>query len=189
MNIVGYGGGTNSTAMLIGLYHRKIPVDLILFSNTGGEQPHTYDFLPIMDRWLEEHGLPTITQVEYTDRNGERLTLEQECLRSGSLPAIAYGYKKCSLKHKVAPQDKFCNNYPPCREAWARGERIVKFIGFDIGEQNGGTMPSPLMILILNINRNIRSWTGAGCGRTASLPSSRRACRCLASLPVFFVPV
>nr|WP_300847488.1 hypothetical protein [uncultured Acetatifactor sp.] len=144
MNIVGYGGGTNSTAMLIGLYHRKIPVDLILFSNTGGEQPHTYDFLPIMDRWLEEHGLPTITQVEYTDRNGERLTLEQECLRSGSLPAIAYGYKKCSLKHKVAPQDKFCNNYPPCREAWARGERIVKFIGFDIGEQKRRDHAQPI---------------------------------------------
>ena len=117
--------------MLIGLYHRKIPVDLILFSNTGGEQPHTYDFLPIMDRWLEDHGLPTITQVEYTDRNGDRLTLEQECLRSGTLPAIAYGYKKCSLKHKIQPQDKFCNNYPPCREVWARGERVVKFIGLD----------------------------------------------------------
>ena len=144
MNIVGYGGGTNSTAMLIGLYHRKIPVDLILFSNTGGEQPHTYDFLPIMDRWLEEHGLPTITQVEYTDRNGDRLTLEQECLRSGSLPAIAYGYKKCSLTHKVAPQDKFCNNYPPCREAWARGERIVKFIGFDIGEQKRRDHAQPI---------------------------------------------
>ena len=42
--------------------------------------------------------------------------LEQECLRSGTLPAIAYGYKKCSLKHKIDPQEKFCNNYPPCRE-------------------------------------------------------------------------
>lgn len=122
--------------MLIGLYHRKIPVDLILFSNTGGEQPHTYDFLPIMDQWLAEHGLPKITQVEYTDKDGNRLTLEQECLRSGTLPAIAYGYKKCSLKHKIGPQDKFCNNYPPCREVWARGERIVKFIGYDVGEQN-----------------------------------------------------
>jgi len=144
MNIVGYGGGTNSTAMLIGLYHRKIPVDLILFSNTGREQPHTYDFLPIMDRWLEEHGLPTITQVEYTDRNGDRLTLEQECLRSGTLPAIAYGYKKCSLKHKIQPQDKFCNNYPPCREVWARGERVVKFIGFDIGEQKRRDHAQPI---------------------------------------------
>ena len=143
MNIVGYGGGTNSTAMLIGLYHRKIPVDLILFSNTGGEQPHTYDFLPIMDRWLEEHGLPTITQVEYTDRNGDRLTLEQECLRSGTLPAIAYGYKKCSLKHKAGPQEKFCNHYQPCLDVWARGEKVTKFIGYDVDEQRRreGAMP------------------------------------------------
>lgn len=135
MNIVGYGGGTNSTAMLIGMYQRNIPLDLILFSDTGGEQPHTYAYLPIMNQWLREHNLPTITVVEYTDKNGDRLTLEEECLRSGSLPAIAYGYKKCSLKHKVAPQDKFCNHYPPCQEVWAAGDKVTKFIGFDAGEE------------------------------------------------------
>ena len=43
MNIVGYGGGTNSTAMIIGLYQRGVPIDLILFSDTGCEQPHTYE--------------------------------------------------------------------------------------------------------------------------------------------------
>lgn len=42
MIIVGYGGGTDSTAMLVGLWQRRIPVDLILFSDPGGEQPHTY---------------------------------------------------------------------------------------------------------------------------------------------------
>jgi len=135
MNILGYGGGTNSTAMLIGLYHKGIPVDLILFADTGGEQPHTYEYLPIMDQWLSEHGMPKITPVEYVDQNGDRLTLENECLRSGTLPAIAYGYKKCSLKHKVGPQDKFCNNYQPCLDVWARGERITKFIGIDAGEE------------------------------------------------------
>ena len=31
----------------------------------------------------------------------------------------AYGYKKCSLKHKIQPQEKFCNHYPPCQEVWA----------------------------------------------------------------------
>lgn len=135
MNIVGYGGGTNSTAMLVGLYRRGIPVDLILFSDTGGEQPHTYEFLPIMSKWLSERGMPEITKVEYTDKNGDRLTLENECLRSGTLPAIAYGYKKCSLKHKVEPQDKFCNHYQPCLDVWAKGERVTKFIGFDAGEE------------------------------------------------------
>jgi hypothetical protein len=135
MNIVGYGGGTNSTAMLIGLHQKGIPVDLILFSDTGGEQPHTYKYLPIMERWLLEHGMPKITPVEYEDQNGARLTLEDECLRSGTLPAIAYGYKKCSLKHKVGPQDKYCNHYQPCLDVWAHGERVTKFIGFDAGEE------------------------------------------------------
>ncbi len=135
MNIVGYGGGTNSTAMLIGLYRREIPVDLILFSDTGGEQPHTYDYLPVINDWLKRHGMPEITVVAYTDQNGERLTLEQECLRSATLPSIAYGHKRCSLKHKVGPQQKFCNHYPPCREVWDRGERVRKFIGYDAGEE------------------------------------------------------
>ena len=136
MNIVGYGGGTDSTAMLIGLWQRGIPVDRILFADPGGEQPHTYVYLDIMDRWLRENGMPGITRVWYTEKNGQRLTLEQECLRSASLPSIAYGHKKCSLKHKVAPQEKFCNRDPACRAAWARGARVTKFIGYDAGEES-----------------------------------------------------
>ena len=97
--------------------------------------PGTYAYLPIMNQWLGGHGMPQITVVKYTDKNGDRLTLEQECLRSGTLPALAYGYKKCSLKHKISPQDKFCNNYPPCREVWARGEKVAKYIGYDAGEE------------------------------------------------------
>ena len=54
MNVVGYGGGTDSTAMLIGLWKNHIPVDLILFADPGGEQPHTYAYLEIMDRWLKD---------------------------------------------------------------------------------------------------------------------------------------
>ena len=98
MNVVGYGGGTDSTAMLIGLWKHHIPVDLILFADPGGEQPHTYVYLEIMDRWLKSHDMPPITRVWYQEKSGQRLTLEQECLRSGTLPSIAYGRKSCSLK-------------------------------------------------------------------------------------------
>ena len=93
MTVVGYGAGTDSTAMLVGLWQRHIPVDLILFADPGGEQPHTYTYLETMGRWLAEHGMPPITRVWYTTRDGQRLTLEQECLRSGTLPSIAYGYQ------------------------------------------------------------------------------------------------
>ena len=35
MNVVSFGGGTNSTAMIIGMYLHKIPIDLILFAGSG----------------------------------------------------------------------------------------------------------------------------------------------------------
>ena len=64
--------------------------------------------------------MPQITVVQYVDRYGNRLSLETECLRSHTLPSIAYGHKRCSQKHKIAPQEKFCNHYAPCREVWQR---------------------------------------------------------------------
>ena len=132
--MVSYGGGVNSTALLIGLHQHRIPVDLILFADTGAEHPHTYAYLDIMDRWLKGHGMPPITRVYKTTRDSKRLTLEQECLQSGTLPSIAYGFKRCSLKHKIGPQEKFCNHYLPCQKVWAAGKRVVKFIGYDAGE-------------------------------------------------------
>ena len=109
MNIVSFGGGTNSAALLVGLYKHHIPVDLITFADTGAEQPHTYEFIAVMNQWLAERGMPEITVVQNVDRNGDRLSLETECLRSHTLPSIAYGYKRCSHKHKIGPQEKFCN--------------------------------------------------------------------------------
>ena len=134
MNIVSFGGGTNSAALLIGLYKHKIPIDLITFADTGAEHPHTYQFIRQMDKWLSEHGMPQITIVQNVDRYGNRLSLETECLRSHTLPSIAYGYKRCSQKHKIAPQEKFCNHYAPCREVWQRREKVNRYIGYDAGE-------------------------------------------------------
>ena len=134
MNIVSFGGGTNSTAMLIELQRRQIPVDLILFADTGGERPETYEFIQIFNGWLLEHGLPKITTVEYYRRNGERMSLEDECLRSKTLLPLLMVTKKCSLKHKIGTQVKYCNRLPECRAIWKRGERVNKFIGYDAGE-------------------------------------------------------
>lgn len=37
MIVASFGGGTNSTAMLIGMWERGENVDLILFADTGGD--------------------------------------------------------------------------------------------------------------------------------------------------------
>jgi hypothetical protein len=51
-------------------------------------------------------------------KDGSLETLEQECHRRNNLPSIAYGFKSCSQKHKIAPQDKFLNHWTPAIEWW-----------------------------------------------------------------------
>lgn len=134
MKIVTYGGGTNSTAMIIGMVKQGIIPDRILFSDTGGERPDTYAFIDLFSGWLVGNGAPAITKLHYTDKNGEPLTLEQDCLEHQALPGIAYGFKSCSQKFKTRVADKFCNNDPDCKAVWGNGERIDKYIGYDAGE-------------------------------------------------------
>lgn len=108
MNVVSFGGGTNSTAMIIGMYLHKIPIDLILFADTGGEQPHTYEFIETFNGWLEKHGLPQITSVQYHDKDGNRLTLEQECIQVGFVSPSQLKRAKAEgkLDHLLAQRDE-----------------------------------------------------------------------------------
>lgn len=134
MNVVSYGGGTNSTAMLIGMYLHRIPVDLIMFADPGGEHPHTYEYIKIFNEWLKEHSMPEIEIVFATDKDGERIRLYEECYMRKTLPPIAFGYKTCSQKYKTTPQDKRLNHDERCRAVWESGEKVTKWIGYDAGE-------------------------------------------------------
>jgi len=133
-HIVAFGGGVDSTAMILGLYEKQLPIDLILFADTGGERPETYTHINNFSKWLVSKGLPGITIVKRTRKDGSYESLEEESLRSKTLPSIAYGYKKCSLKHKVGPQDKYCNHWQPALDWWKTGQKCVKYIGYDAGE-------------------------------------------------------
>jgi hypothetical protein len=122
MIVVSYGGGTNSTAMLVGLYERGERPDLILFADTGGEKPHTYEHIKAMQEWLRAAGWPPIITVRHKDG----MTLEQDCLNRKALPSIAYGFKSCSDHFKLRPQRR-----------WLIDNGVVvteKLIGFDCDE-------------------------------------------------------
>lgn len=134
MKIVTYGGGTNSTAMLIGMIKRGIIPDRILFCDTGGERPDTYRFIETFSEWLVRNGAPAITKLQYKTADGNALTLEQDCLEHQALPAIAYGFKSCSEKFKTRVANKFCNNDPECKAVWESGGKVDKYIGYDAGE-------------------------------------------------------
>lgn len=130
---VAYGGGVNSTAMLVEMRRRDIVPDLILFADTGGELPETYRAVEAVSGWSVSHGFPAVVVVQKTYQS-KLESLEDNCRRMRMLPSIAYGFKSCSLKYKVDPQDKYCNGFAPFRERWRNGGKVTKWIGYDAGE-------------------------------------------------------
>ena len=75
MKVLCYGGGTNTTAMIVGLYCKNIRPDLIIMADTGAERPHTYAHIELMQEFLRMIEFPEITIVKKVDKNGEVLTL------------------------------------------------------------------------------------------------------------------
>lgn len=133
MQIVSYGGGTNSTAMLVGLLERGERPDAITFADTGSEKPHTYDHVLAISEWCVSVGFPAIETVR-GDMPQQLIdgSLERECFRLGKLPAKAYGFSSCSDKWKMEPQRRYNRAFAE-KHGIALSE-ITRLIGFDADE-------------------------------------------------------
>ncbi len=122
--------------MLIEMVNRKYPrPHAILFADTGGEKPHTYEYLDIFNRWLAANSdYPQIETVFPQNRKKERVTLEGELRRRNQIPPVAFGWKTCSQRFKIRPQERWCARDPLCKETRAAGRSVVKLIGYNIDE-------------------------------------------------------
>jgi hypothetical protein len=140
LKVASFGGGVNSTAMLIGMWERGERPDLILFADTGGEKASTYRHVEEMAAWCLSVGFPAIETVHNAKRpNGDKAphqSLEEECHTNKTLPSLAYGFKGCSSKWKHAPLDRHVVAYQPAQEAFTRGEKVERLIGIDAGERH-----------------------------------------------------
>lgn len=135
LTVVSFGGGVNSTALLVGLWERGERPDFILFADTGGERESTYAHVREVGAWCSRVGFPPITRVSNADRpNFQHASLELECLNNATLPSLAYGNKGCSAKWKRQPMDRWLRGQARVQHAWESGERVVRMIGIDAGE-------------------------------------------------------
>jgi hypothetical protein len=126
--VVSYGAGTNSTAMVCEMVRRGEPIAAIVFADTGGERPETYAHVLEFSEWLTARGYPAITTVQQTTKVGNLAvaTLEAECLTAKRLPGIAYGFGSCSEKWKQRPFRAWLK-----RTGWTD---VTVCIGFDADE-------------------------------------------------------
>lgn len=130
---VSYGGGCDSTAMLIGMYLREITPEAILFADTGGEFQEVYDHVGRMNEWCKRVGFPAIVTVNAA--RPDAANLEEECLKNETLPSKAFGNAGCSVKWKRQPIDKWLKEqgYSDPRQ---------RFIGINFDEVRRGQIPN-----------------------------------------------
>lgn len=121
-HVVAYGGGVNSVAMMLLLIEQQKPVTHVLFSDTGGEKPSTYDYSEMFSEYLTSKGFPPITRLSLYKHSG----LYGDCIEKKRMPSIVYGFKTCSEVWKRRPFVRYCNE----NELWP----IVCYKGYDAGE-------------------------------------------------------
>jgi hypothetical protein len=133
--LAGLCGGGRNNAYVLGFYERGIMPHILTFADTGGEKPETYRAVEALSHWCDDHLGQTILTVS---KSSMYESLEDQTLRTKTLPSAAYGWRSCSDKWKIQPQDKLLNNFPPAKEIWSQGLKVTKALGYDAGERRRG---------------------------------------------------
>ncbi|MBB3349414.1 hypothetical protein FHY02_003905 [Sphingomonas sp. BK069] len=111
----------------------------MLSADTGVEKPATYAYLDVIRPWMDAHGIRH-ELVSYTPKRFKHWPpyygLLEMCLTNATLPSKSLGGSSCSLKYKKAPQDAFLAGWQPAKDAWARGQRVIRLIGYDAGPRD-----------------------------------------------------
>ncbi len=116
--IVSYGGGVNSTALIIFLVKNKFPLDHVVFADTGDEMPGTYEYLEVMKKYLTKRKIP----FEIV-RNRRGDSLSDRCLKRKVIPSQIWRW--CTRDMKVMPIHKFYRTFK-CH--------IYQYMGIDYDE-------------------------------------------------------
>lgn len=116
--LISYGGGVQSTALVVLAANGIIDYQLAVFSNVGddSEHPDTIDYVRrIAVPWAENHGIEIIETGRRT-RKGDSVTLWQQMMRedSRSIPIPvrmsgngAPGRRSCTVDFKIKVIDRF----------------------------------------------------------------------------------
>ncbi len=127
--ILSYGGGVNSTALLFYILDKKMPLDEVIYAETGCEKPETDKFVPKIRKFCEERNLEftTIKANVGIKRDLEVMTRTSNLLKYCELQKIIpfRKFRSCTDKFKVKPIHKYLKS---------RAKKTIVYIGFDYGE-------------------------------------------------------
>lgn len=121
--VLSYGGGLNSTALLVYLIKNNYPLDLVIFADTGSEFEHTYKTVQIYKEYCLNKQIPF--EIVKSDKG------------------IIYDYyynrkitpsrmkRDCTTKFKIMPIRQYIRSKYPKNK-----EKFVFYIGIDYDESH-----------------------------------------------------
>jgi hypothetical protein len=126
---INFGGGVNSTAMLLFCHDRGLQPEWVLFADTGSEWPGTYELVQLIETWCTSVGFP-FSRTKWMRTRKAPLGFEpvhKNCLRTKYLPSRAYGYAGCTSKWKIQPAERWRKDHGFKTSTIA--------LGYDAGEE------------------------------------------------------
>ena len=96
-HILSFGAGVNTVALMVMLVREEALLDGVVFADTGGETPDTYESVEVARAYLDEHQIPfTIVKA----RRGET-DLYGTALKRRVIPSVQWRW--CTRDFKVNP--------------------------------------------------------------------------------------
>ncbi len=107
-NIISFGAGQNSTAMIIMMKNKGINIDEIIFAETGNEMPETYVFMKEFKLWCKKH------KLKFTSVQSNLGNLREHYFEKKIIPYRMF--RSCTDKFKVRPINKYIKEKYPKQE-------------------------------------------------------------------------
>lgn len=122
--ILSFGGGLNSTALLVYLIKNKKPLDSIIFADTGNEFDYTYENVKFYQNYAKSFNIE-FSIVTNTKYNKDLYTY---CWDKKIIPSRMR--RDCTTKFKVSPIRRFIKN------KFGKKETFVFYIGISLEESH-----------------------------------------------------
>jgi hypothetical protein len=112
------GVGRDSTTMMCLLFRDRLfvegvgmlgigDIDMVVFSDTGCEWPHTYEFLPTLRKICESYDVPFVVLEKSCDRYHYRLAVIDDYQSRETVVSLGKG--DCTDNHKIQPIRRLLN--------------------------------------------------------------------------------
>lgn len=131
-HIVSFSGGKDSTAMLLKMLENNMPIDEIIFCDTGKEFPDMYEHIEKVYKYIKQNYNKEITILK-SDKSFDYYMFEYIKTRGKNKGKKGYGWSSgrcrwCTTLLKNNVVNKYLKKY--------ENQRYVEYIGIAYDEQN-----------------------------------------------------